>query len=81
VHLEASATAVGEVGEAQADRRRPRDLIPLAERCARVVREALAALEATRRAPSQAVERSRRARISVIFERVHRIESPQCNDS
>src|SRR5712691_845235 len=35
------------------------DLIPLAERCARVMREALAALEATRGAPSQVVERSR----------------------
>ncbi len=44
------------------------DLIPLAERCARVMREALAALEATRGAPSQAVERSRPARISVMFE-------------
>src|SRR5216683_8232539 len=44
------------------------DLIPLAERCARVMREALAALEATRGAPSQAVERSRAARISVVFE-------------
>jgi len=43
-------------------------LIPLAERCARVMREALAALEATRGAPSQAVERSRPARISVVFE-------------
>ncbi len=45
------------------------DLIPLAERCARVMREALAALEATRGAPSQAVERSRPARISVTFGR------------
>ncbi len=44
------------------------DLIPLAERCAHVMREALAALEATRGAPSQAVERSRPARISVVFE-------------
>jgi len=44
------------------------DLIPLAERCARVMREALAALEATRGAPSQAVERSRPARISLMFE-------------
>ncbi len=41
---------------------------PLAERCARVMREALAALEATRGAPSQVVERSRPARISVVFE-------------
>src|SRR6266852_5365807 len=44
------------------------DLIPLAERCAGVMREALAALETVRAAPSQAVERSRPARISVIFE-------------
>src|SRR5712671_4027536 len=44
------------------------DLIPLAERCAHVMREALAALETVRAAPSQAVERSRPARISVIFE-------------
>jgi hypothetical protein len=44
------------------------DLIPLAERCARVMREALAALEATRGAPSHAVERSRPARISLMFE-------------
>src|SRR5712671_7293430 len=44
------------------------DLIPLAERCARVMREALAALEATGSAPSQAVERSRPTRISVMFE-------------
>ncbi len=44
------------------------DLIPLAERCSRVMREALAALEATRGAPSQAVERSRPAGISLMFE-------------
>ena len=44
------------------------DLIPLAERCGRVMREALGALEATRGAPSQVVERSRAARISVMFE-------------
>ncbi len=44
------------------------DLIPLAERCGRVMREALAALEATRGAPSPAVERSRPSRISVVFE-------------
>ena len=44
------------------------DLIPLAERCALVMREALVALEATHDAPSQAVERSRPARISVMFE-------------
>src|SRR4029077_10299990 len=34
------------------------DLIPLAERCARVTREALAALEGTPAAPSHTVERS-----------------------
>jgi hypothetical protein len=43
-------------------------LIPLAERCGRVMREALAALETLRAAPSQAVERARPARISVMFE-------------
>jgi hypothetical protein len=41
---------------------------PLAERCARVMRDALPALEATRGAPSQVVERSTAARISVMFE-------------
>jgi len=41
------------------------DLIPLAERCARVMREALAALEATRGAPSQAVERSKPISLSI----------------
>src|SRR5712692_5712225 len=44
------------------------DLIPLAERCARVMREALAALETLRAAPSQTVERSRPVSISVVFE-------------
>src|SRR5260370_29959360 len=44
------------------------DLIPLAERCAGVMREVLAALEATRGVPSQAVERSTPARISLMFE-------------
>ena len=43
-------------------------LMPLAERCGRVMREALAGLEVLRAAPSQAVERSRPARISVVFE-------------
>ena len=43
-------------------------LIPLAERCARVMREALASLEGLRAVPSQAVERSRPARISIKFE-------------
>ena len=41
------------------------DLIPLAERCGRVMREALAALEDLGAAPSRAVERSRPVRISV----------------
>jgi hypothetical protein len=44
-------------------------LLPLAERCGRVMREALAALEMLRAAPSPAVERSRPVRISVVFER------------
>src|SRR5713226_7894932 len=44
------------------------NLIPLAERCGRVMREAIAALEVLRAAPSQAVERSRPARITVMFE-------------
>jgi hypothetical protein len=43
------------------------NLIPLAEPCGRVMREALAALETLRAAPSQAVERSRPTRISVIL--------------
>jgi hypothetical protein len=43
-------------------------LIPLAERHGRVMREALAALEMLRAAPSPAVERSRPFRISVVFE-------------
>lgn len=42
-------------------------LIPLAERCGRVMREALAALETLRAAPSQAVERSKPVRFSVLF--------------
>jgi len=41
------------------------DLIPLAERCSRVMREALAALETLHTTPSQAVERSRPTRISI----------------
>ena len=41
------------------------DLIPLAERCARTMREALAALEMLRSVPSPAVERSRSIEISV----------------
>jgi len=43
-------------------------LIPLAERSSRIMREALAALEGLRAAPSPAVERSRPAPISVMFE-------------
>jgi hypothetical protein len=41
------------------------DLIPLAERCARTMREALAALETLRSVPSPVVERSRPIAISV----------------
>ena len=40
-------------------------LLPLAERCGRVMREALAALEVLDAAPSRAVEQSRPLRISV----------------
>jgi hypothetical protein len=43
-------------------------LTPLAERCGRVMREALASLETLRAAPSHAVERSRPIKISVVFE-------------
>jgi hypothetical protein len=42
-------------------------LIPLAERYGRVMREALAALEALRALPSRAVERSKPIKVSVIF--------------
>jgi hypothetical protein len=41
------------------------DLIPLAERCARVMREALAALETLRAGPSSAVERSKPISLSI----------------
>jgi hypothetical protein len=41
------------------------DLIPLAERCARVMREALAALETLRAAPSHAVERLKPISLSI----------------
>jgi hypothetical protein len=41
------------------------DLIPLAERCARVMREALANLETLRTAPSHVVERSRPISLSI----------------
>src|SRR5216683_949978 len=41
------------------------DLIPLAERCGRVMREALAALETVRAVPSSAVERSKPISLSV----------------
>jgi hypothetical protein len=50
-------------------------LIPLAERCGRVMREALAALaalEALATAPSQAVERSKPIRVSVMFSQTRR---------
>jgi hypothetical protein len=42
-------------------------LLPLAERCGRVMREAFAALEALRGLPSQAVERSKPLKILVMF--------------
>ncbi len=42
-------------------------LLPLSERCGRVMREALVSLETLRTAPSHAVERSKPARISVAF--------------
>ncbi len=41
------------------------DLIPLAERCGRVMREALAALETLRAAPSSVVERSKPISLSI----------------
>ncbi len=41
-------------------------LLPLAERCGRVMREALASLEMLRAAPSQEVERSKPVHISVV---------------
>jgi hypothetical protein len=44
--------------------RRREKLIPLAECCGRVMREALASLEARRGTPSEAVERSRPAKMS-----------------
>jgi hypothetical protein len=44
------------------------DLIPLAERCSRVMREAIAALETLHAAPSQAVDRSKPISISIMFE-------------
>jgi hypothetical protein len=43
------------------------ELIPLAERCGRVMRDALASLEMLRGTPSEAVERSRPVQISVLF--------------
>ena len=42
-------------------------LIPLAERCGWIMREALAALDMLRAAPSQAVERSKPIRVSIMF--------------
>jgi len=41
------------------------DLIPLAERCGRVMREAIAALETLRAAPSSVVERSKPISLSI----------------
>jgi hypothetical protein len=41
------------------------DLISLAERCARVMREALAALKTLRAFPSSAVERSKPISLSI----------------
>jgi hypothetical protein len=41
------------------------DLIPLADRCAHVMREALAALETLRAVPSSAVERSKPISLSI----------------
>ena len=43
------------------------ELMPLAERCGRVMRDALASLEMLRGTPSEAVERSRPVQISVLF--------------
>lgn len=40
-------------------------LLPLAERCGRVMREALSALESVRAGPSEAVERARPLRIAL----------------
>ena len=40
-------------------------LLPVAERCGRVMREALGALEALREVPSEVVERSKPFRIAV----------------
>ena len=48
-------------------RRFREELRPLAERCGRVMREALAALEALRAVPSQAVERSKPIKVSLMF--------------
>ena len=44
-------------------------LLPLAERCGRVMREALASLKMLRAAPSEVVERSRPIRMSLVLER------------
>ncbi len=43
------------------------DLLPLTERCGRVMREALAALEVLHATPSHSVERSKPIRVSVMF--------------
>jgi hypothetical protein len=44
------------------------ELLPLAERCGRAMREALATLEEFGAAPSRAVERSRPVKVSVVFD-------------
>jgi hypothetical protein len=46
------------------------DIIPLAERCGRAMREALGGLEALRALPSQAVERAGSIVISIIRESI-----------
>jgi hypothetical protein len=43
------------------------ELIPLAERCGRAMREALGALEMLRAVPSQAVKKSKPIKVSVIL--------------
>jgi len=51
-------------------------LLPLAERCGQMMRDALVALETLRAGPSQAVERSRPVRISVVFDPTKSIAEP-----
>jgi hypothetical protein len=43
-------------------------LLPLAERCGRVMREAVGALEMLRAHPSEAVERSKPVRVAIMFD-------------